>query len=409
MNKVLVELKERGFLQQCTDWDRLSDYLDNNKVSMYVGIDPTASSMHIGHIVPLFAMYHFQRFGHKPVILIGDGTATIGDPSGKTEMRKMLSMQEIQNNAKTIAKQVERIVDFSNGNAKMLFNSSWLLNLNYIEFLREIGKHFSVNRMLTFESYKQRLEKGLSFIEFNYQLLQSYDFLQLYKNENVHLQTGGDDQWGNIVAGIDLIRRIESGEDAFGLTYTLVTRSDGKKMGKSENGAVFLSKELYSPYDFYQYWRNVTDEDVYSFMKRFTFMDLDEIREYEKASSTTVNEAKARLAFEQTKIVHSEEEAIKAQEAAKALFSGSANSIGVPSFTMKLDDLKASLLVVDLFTQSGLTKSKSEARRLINQGGAYLNDQKIEDLDLMVNEKDLQEDYLMLRLGKKKFMKVIFS
>ena len=318
MNAALQVLQDRGFIKQCTHSEELSDRMDKEKLTFYLGVDPTGRSIHIGHMVPFFAMHHLQEHGHNPIALVGGGTSLIGDPSGKTEMRKMLTVEQIQQNSAALKDQLGTVVDFSDhkdptkGKAIMLNNYDWLGKLNYIEFLRDIGRHFSVNRMLTFESYKQRLERGLSFIEFNYQLLQSYDFLVLNQQHNATLQIGGDDQWGNIVAGIELIRKIE-GKDSYGLTFNLITRSDGQKMGKSEKGAVFLDPEMFSPYDFFQYWRNVNDEDVIKFLKLFTFLPLDEIKEYEDVNRN-INEAKERLAFEQTKIIHGLEEADKALE-----------------------------------------------------------------------------------------------
>ncbi len=410
MNKSLETLQKRGFLKQCTDLERLSSYLDNNSVRFYCGTDPTGPSLHIGHIVPLFAMHHLQKDGHRPIVLVGDGTATIGDPSGKTEMRKMLSFEQIQDNAKAISKQIGRIIDLSDKSSAIIrYNSKWLMDLNYIRFLRDIGKHFSVNRMLTFESYKQRLERGLSFIEFNYQLLQSYDFLKLYQDEECKLQIGGDDQWGNIVAGIDLIRRKEKKEDAFGLTFNLITRADGKKMGKSEKGAVFLDKNLFSCYDFFQYWRNVCDDDVFRFMKMFTFMELDEIREYEEGNKYTINQAKEKLAYEQTKIIHGKKEADKALEAARALFTGSSDAKGIPSVTVDKSKLADGLSVIELFALTELCKSNGEARRLIQQGGARINEEKVVDINAKVYEKDLDKDQLILKAGKKRFFKVVFK
>ncbi|MFA7125846.1 MAG: tyrosine--tRNA ligase, partial [Sphaerochaetaceae bacterium] len=298
MNNALRVLSDRGFIKQCTDFEALSALMDQQSVRFYLGVDPTGRSIHIGHMVPFFAMHHMQEAGHEPVALVGGGTAMIGDPSGKTEMRKMLSIEEIQSNSACLKDQLGTVVDFCSqpqhgkGKAIMLNNYSWLGSLNYIEFLRDIGRHFSVNRMLTFESYKQRLERGLSFIEFNYQLLQSYDFLTLYREQGCRLQIGGDDQWGNIVAGIELIRKIE-GAECYGLTFNLITRADGQKMGKSEKGAVFLDPSLFSPYDFFQYWRNVNDADVLKFMKLFTFLPLEEINSYDNPH-VNINEAKER-------------------------------------------------------------------------------------------------------------------
>ncbi len=414
MNKTLKILQDRGFIKACTDLDALSDLMDREPVSFYVGVDPTGQSVHIGHMVPFFAMHHMQEGGHNPIALVGGGTAMIGDPSGKTEMRKMLTKEQIASNVESIKKQLGTVIDFSDtpasgwGKAKIANNGDWLLGLNYIDFLREIGSQFSVNRMLTFESYKQRLERGLSFIEFNYQLLQSYDFLMLYRNEGCRLQMGGDDQWGNIVAGIDLIRRMESAE-CFGLTFNLIMRADGQKMGKSEKGAVFLDPTLYSPYDFYQYWRNVNDEDVIRFMKLFTFLTLEEISGYEK-SGVNINEAKERLAWEQTKIIHGQEEADKARDAAKAVFGGAASPAareGMPSMEMDSSELRDGKAAVELFVSSGLVSSNSDGRRLISGGGAHINDRKIESHDQSIDMSWCDDQgELILRSGKKKFFRI---
>lgn len=409
MNKALQTLIDRGFFKACTDIDALSDLMDAGPVKFYVGVDPTGPSVHIGHMVPFFAMHHLQENGHNPIALVGGGTSMIGDPSGKTEMRKMLTPEQIDHNSACIKKQLGSVVNFNKevpegwGHACMLNNADWIRNLNYIDFLRDIGKHFSVNRMLTFESYKQRLERGLSFIEFNYQLLQSFDFLTLYRNEGCRLQIGGDDQWGNIVAGIDLIRKKE-GADCYGLTFNLITRADGKKMGKSEKGAIFLDPNLCSPYDFYQYWRNVNDADVIKFMKLFTFMSLDEIESYKNVN---INEAKVRLAWEQTKITHGEEEADKARDAAKAIFSTGGNKEGMPSDNISRKELEEGIGVIDFFFMTGLFNTKSDVRRLLQGGGGSLNEEKVTDIKAMVDTEYIKDNEIIVRAGKKKFFRFI--
>ncbi len=414
MNAALQVLQERGFIKQCTHAQQLSDRMDSEKLTFYLGVDPTGKSIHIGHMVPFFAMHHLQEHGHHPIALVGGGTSLIGDPSGKTEMRKMLTPEQIVSNSAALKDQLGTVVDFSDhkdptkGNAIMLNNYDWLGKLNYIEFLRDIGKHFSVNRMLTFESYKQRLERGLSFIEFNYQLLQSYDFLVLHQNYNATLQIGGDDQWGNIVAGIELIRKIE-GKESYGLTFNLISRSDGQKMGKSEKGAVFLDPEMFSPYDFFQYWRNVNDEDVIKFLKLFTFLPLDEIKEYEDPKRN-INEGKERLAFEQTKIIHGEEEADKALIAAKAMFGSQkiVSTEGLPFITLSKETLEGGVGAIELFAMTDLCSTNSDARRLIRQGGASVNDRKIEDEKSIIDVSWVDEDgFLLLKAGKKRYFKVV--
>ncbi|NQT58243.1 MAG: tyrosine--tRNA ligase [Bacteroidetes bacterium] len=414
MNKALKVLRDRGFIKQCTDLDALDSLMSEKPITFYIGVDATGNSLHIGHVVPFYAMHHMQEAGHNPIALIGGGTTMIGDPSGKTEMRKMLTIEQIRENSESIKNQLGSVVDFSpereEGKALMLNNYDWLGGLNYIEFLRDIGKHFSVNRMLTFESYKQRLERGLSFIEFNYQLLQSYDFLTLYKDHECRLQMGGDDQWGNIVAGVDLTRRVESGE-VYGLTFPLITRSDGKKMGKSEKGAVFLDPEIFSPYDFYQYWRNVADADVIKFLKLFTFLPLAEIDEMGDLQGADINRAKEILAYEQTKIIHGQEEADKALAAAKAAFTtgpvGGGDKDAIPSLEITADELAAGIPVMVLFSKTDLCASLSEARRLVQQGGANVNDAKVESIDSVIDSSWLKDGELMLRAGKKRYFRII--
>ncbi len=406
MPEGLHELKERGFIQQCSDMESLEKLLTSKQVTFYIGFDPTYHTLHAGHLVQLFVMTHLQRAGHRPIALIGGGTARIGDPSGKTEMRKILSYEQIAANGECFRKQISRFIDFSGDKALMLDNSEWLANLNYIDFLRDIGKHFSVNRMLSFETYKMRLETGLSFIEFNYQLLQSYDFLVLNQRYGCPLQAGGDDQWGNIVSGADLVRRVE-GKEAFALTTPLVTRSDGKKMGKTEKGALFLDPEMVSPYEFFQYWRNVADADVEKFLLLFTFLPIPEIRKLGQLRDKEANYAKEVLAFELTKIVHGEEEAAKAREAARAAFSSGEDTSAIPSVTVPAAELAAGIGVLDLFARTALCSSRGEARRLVEQGGALVNDRKVETPETVIDDSWLSGEELLLRAGKKRYFRVI--
>jgi tyrosyl-tRNA synthetase len=405
MNQALKTLKERGFFQQCTDIDGLSDLMDKGPVTFYVGTDPTGPSLHIGHMVPIFALRHLREAGHIGVVLIGGGTARIGDPSGKTEMRKMITYEQIDENVKLFEKQLNNFVGFDGKTAFSDNNANWLADLNYIDFLRDIGSCFSVNKMLSYEAYKQRLEKGLSFIEFNYQLLQSYDFLKLHERHNCCLQIGGDDQWGNITAGIDLIRRkLGSEEKAFGLTFPLVTRSDGKKMGKTEKGAIFINKNMTSVYDFFQYWRNVADDDVRKFMLLFTFLPISEIDEI---CSGDINNAKERLAYEVTKEIHGKEEAEKALSGAKAAFSGGGDKTAMPTVKIAKADLDAGMVVIDLYATAKFGGSKSDIRRLIQGGGAQINGEKVTDMQMVVTSANTDEDGdIILKAGKKKFCRI---
>ncbi|WP_053228430.1 tyrosine--tRNA ligase [Spirochaeta cellobiosiphila] len=406
----LKSLLERGFLQQCTDIEGLNKKMKEGPVTFYSGIDPTGPSAHVGHMVPIFAMTHLKNAGHNPILLIGGGTARLGDPSGKTEMRKMLSYEDIAKNGEAQAAQLKNFISFDDGSGKLMNNADWLANLNYIDFLREIGSQFSVNRMLTFEAYKQRMETGLSFVEFNYQLLQSYDFLELNRQENCHLQIGGDDQWGNIVAGIDLIRRMES-KEVFGLTFPLITRADGKKMGKSEKGAIFLNPDMCPIFDFFQYWRNVDDRDVKKFLKLFTFLSLEEIETLTAGTEAKdINRAKEILAFEYTKLIHGEEEAQKALDGARAAFSqgGAGSKEGMPSGEYSQAQIQAGINIMDLFTEVGLCQSKSEARRLVQQNGAAINGEKYNNIDYVVNDSHIDEEGdIILKAGKKRFFRII--
>ncbi|AAX17701.1 tyrosine--tRNA ligase [Borrelia turicatae] len=405
MNLALEILEKRGFLKQCTNLEALSTLMDKERVVFYVGVDATSTSLHIGHLIPFMVMAHLQRQGHIPIALVGGGTTKIGDPSGKDAMRKILSKEDIEKNVKAIRAQLLRIIDFSHG--YILDNSAWLDNINYIEFLRDIGVCFSVNRMLGFETYKRRIKDGLSFIEFNYQLLQSYDFYMLNKIKNCKLQIGGDDQWGNIVSGVDLIKK-KLGTEVFGLTLPLITRSDGKKMGKSEKGAVYLDAELYSVYDFYQYFRNVPDLDVKNFLYLFTFLGDDEIEHMSSVKGYLLNKAKETLAFEITKIVHGEDAALKASSAARAAFKGSeGDRADIPFFKLALDSLEGSILLIDLMVLSKVVSSKSEARRLINSGGVYIDKVRIGDQDYCLNKDNFINGEIELKIGKKRILRVI--
>ncbi|GHV19966.1 tyrosine--tRNA ligase [Spirochaetia bacterium] len=418
MNKAILNLKERGFFSQCTDIERLSQLMDEGPITFYVGCDPTGPSLHIGHMVPFFAFKHLRLAGHNGIALVGGGTARIGDPSGKTSVRKMLSYDDLDSNAEKIKAQLgDFLGGFDGKQAICANNKDWLADLNYIDFLREIGSHFSVNRMLSFEAYKQRMETGLSFIEFNYQLLQSYDFLQLYRRFGCNLQIGGDDQWGNIVAGMELIRRIEGDQSgrsgAFGMTFPLVTTSDGKKMGKTEKGAIFLSKEITPVYDFFQYWRNVQDDDIKKFLLLFTFLPVDEINRLCE-SGRNPNEAKERLAWEVTALIHGGNEADKALAGAKAAFAGGAlgDKSAMPSKNLPRARFESGYNVVDLFFDSGLSATKSDARRLVEQGGAFLVDSAgeaaaITDPKMPVTAAALSDGEVILRAGKKRFCRVV--
>lgn len=407
MNAALKVLKERGFFQQCTDEAVLDRMLEEGPVRFYAGFDPTGPSLHCGHLVPLFAMAHLQKYGHKPIALVGGGTARIGDPSGKTEMRKMLTVDQVRANAESLKCQIARFIRFDEDEALLLDNAEWLAPLNYIDFLREIGRHFSVNKMLTFESYRKRMETGLSFIEFNYQLLQSYDFLILRRRYGCTLQIGGDDQWGNIVAGMDLIRRLDAAE-VCGLTFPLVTRSDGKKMGKTEKGAIFLDAGMTSVYDFFQYWRNVADADVGKFLKLYTFLPTEECEALGARTDAGINEAKEILAYELTKIIHGEEEADKARAAARAVFGGDGGSReGMPSSEIPAAELEIGINVLDLFARTSLCASKGEARRLIAGGGASVGDIRVTDEKMIITADMAVDGEIILKAGKKRFFRLI--
>ncbi len=404
---VYDELKARGLIAQTTNEEKIRDLLNNDKITFYIGFDPTADSLHVGHFVQIMVMSWMQKAGHVPIALFGGGTGMIGDPSGKTDMRKMLTKETIDHNIACFQKQMSRLIDFSEGKAIMANNGDWLLNLNYIDFLREVGVHFSVNRMLAAECYKQRLERGLSFFELNYMLMQSYDFLELNHRHNCVMELGGDDQWSNIIGGVELLRRKEA-KEVYGMTFTLLTTSEGKKMGKTEKGAVWLDPEKTSPFEFYQYWRNVDDADVIRCLKILTFLPLEEINELEKLEGGELNKAKEILAYEVTKLIHGEEEAKKAQEGARALFGKGANTDNMPSTAItEADFTDGEIGVLDLMVKTKLAPSRAEGRRLIEQGGVAVDDVKVPSISAKLSlDKDFEKKYVIIKKGKKVFHKV---
>lgn len=397
-------LKERGFLKQLTHEEEMKEILGKEKVTFYIGFDPTADSLHVGHFIAMMFMAHMQRAGHRPIALVGGGTAMIGDPSGRTDMRQMLSKEEIDYNISCIKKQLSRLIDFSDDKAILANNADWLLDLNYVEFIRDIGIHFSVNRMLTAECFKQRLEKGLSFLEFNYMLMQGYDFLVLNQKYGCTMELGGDDQWSNILAGMELIRRKES-KPAYGMTCSLLTNSEGKKMGKTASGAVWLDAEKTTPYDFYQYWRNIDDADVEKCLALITFLPMEEVTRLGALRDAAINEAKAVLAYEVTKLVHGEEEAEKSKKAAEALFGKGVDMSTVPTVSISKEMINANIL--DILVQTEIVPSKAEGRRLIQQGGLTINEEKILDVNALFNESFLVDGSALVKRGKKKFYKLI--
>ncbi len=418
MENVFDVLRARGFVQQVTHPDILRQRLGSERLTFYIGYDPTARSLHIGSLLTIMAMAHMQRAGHRPLVIVGGGTAMIGDPSGRTEMRQMLSQDTIAQNVQALRAQLQRYLALEGDHGAIIVNNAdWLAELKYIDFLRDIGRHFSVNRMLTFEAYKQRLETGLSFLEFNYQLLQAYDFLVLFQRYGCVLQIGGDDQWGNLVAGVDLIRRVTDGE-AFAMTFPLLTTASGQKMGKTAAGAIWLDAELTSPYEFYQFWINVDDRDVQRFLKYYTFLPMEEITRLSALQGAELRQAKEVLAFETTKLTHGEDEARQARDAAHALFEGERSEsraqrvlagelAGVPETAIPQVRLTAGVAVVDLLVETGLAASKSAARRLIQQGGASLNGTRLAHLEAVVTSADLHDGALLLRAGKKHYHRVV--
>ncbi|MDR1563654.1 MAG: tyrosine--tRNA ligase [Oscillospiraceae bacterium] len=406
---VFEELQARGLIAQTTNEEKARELLNGGKTTFYIGFDPTADSLHVGHLLQLIIMAHMQRAGNRPIAIIGGGTAMVGDPSGRTDMRQMMTPEIIEHNGNCFKSQMSNIVDFSEGKASMINNGDWLLGLNYVDFLRRVGVHFSVNRMLTAECFKSRMEKGLSFIEFNYMLMQSYDFLYLNQNHDCIMQLGGDDQWSNILGGIDLIRRVE-GKEAYGMTFALLTTSDGKKMGKTQKGAVWLDPEKTSPYDFYQYWRNVEDANTIRCLKFLTFLPLEEIEKMAEWKDAQLNEAKELLAYEVTKLVHGQEEADKVRAAAKAIFGAGADSADMPATTLTDSDFESgSIVITQLLVSCKLAASRGEARRLIEQGGVSLNDEKVTDFKLELSKAQFGTEGITIKKGKKIFHKALIG
>ncbi len=408
MRNVFDVLQERGLIAQTTHEAEIRKILGEEKITFYIGFDPTADSLHIGHFMQLIVMKHMQNAGHRPIILLGGGTTMVGDPTGKADMRPMITQEEIQHNADNFKVQMSKFIDFEDGKAIMVNNADWLLKQNYVDFLREVGVHFTVNKMLTAECYKSRMEKGLTFLEFNYMLMQSFDFYKLNKDYGCIMEFGGDDQWSNIIGGIELIRRKES-KQAYGMTFTLLTTSEGKKMGKTEKGALWLDPEKVSPYDFYQYWRNVDDKDVIRLLKLVTFLPMEQIAEYEKLEGQELNKVKCVLAYEVTRMVHGEEAAKAANDAAMAIFSGGSDTSNMPSETVAASDLGDGMNVLDLLLQVNLIPSKGEGRRLIQQNGLSINGEKVTAVDMMVTPDLFEDGELVIKKGKKTFLKLILG
>ena len=406
---VYEELVARGLIAQVTDEEEIKELVNNGKATFYIGFDPTADSLHVGHFMALCLMKRLQMAGNKPIALIGGGTAMIGDPSGRTDMRQMMTKETIQHNVDCFKKQMARFIDFSDGKALIVNNADWLLDLNYVELLRDVGAHFSVNRMLTAECYKQRMEKGLSFLEFNYMIMQSYDFYSLYQKYGCNMQFGGDDQWSNMLGGTELIRR-KLGKDAYAMTINLLLNSEGKKMGKTQSGAVWLSAEKTSPYEFYQYWRNVDDSDVIKCLKMLTFLPLEKIDELSKLEGSEINKAKEILAYELTELIHGKEEADKAQEAARALFDNKADTNNMPSTNLTSEDFNDDeIAILDLLKKCSLIPSNKEGRRLIEQGGISVDDEKVTDVYAKIGKQSFEKGYVIIKKGKKVFHKAILN
>ena len=406
MANVLDELLDRGYIKQFTHEEETRELLEKEKVTFYIGFDPTADSLHVGHFIAMMFMAHMQRAGHRPIALLGGGTAMVGDPSGKTDMRSMLTKEQIQHNVDSIKKQMEKFIDFSDDKAILVNNADWLLDLNYVDFLREVGVHFSVNRMLGAECFKQRLEKGLSFLEFNYMLMQGYDFYVLNKEYGCKMELGGDDQWSNMIAGVELVRRKDQ-KQAMAMTCTLLTNSQGQKMGKTVGGALWLDPTRVSPFDFYQYWRNVDDADVEKCLSLLTFVPMDEVRRLSALEGAKINEAKTVLAYEVTKLVHGEEEATKAKTAAEALFAGGIDMSNVPTVTIAKEKLGSTIL--DIMAENKIVPSKAEGRRLIQQGGLSINGEKVTDVARTLTEVDIQDGSALIKRGKKNYNKIVIE
>ena len=401
------ELVARGLIAQVTDEKEIKEPINNGKATFYIGFDPTADSLHVGHFMALCLMKRLQMAGNKPIVLIGGGTAQIGDPSGRTDMRQMMTTETINHNVECFKKQMSRFIDFGEGKAIMVNNADWLMDLNYVDVLREVGAHFSVNRMLTAECYKQRMEKGLSFLEFNYMIMQSYDFYTLFQKYGCNMEFGGDDQWSNMLGGTELIRR-KLGKDAYAMTINLLLNSEGKKMGKTQSGAVWLDPNKTTPFEFFQYWRNVSDADVLKCIRMLTFLPLEEIDKMESWEGAQLNEAKEILAFELTKLVHGEEEATKAKEASHALFAGGANNANMPTVTVTAEDFPdGELDIISVLVKAGLCDSRGDGRRNIQQGGVSVADEKVTDISTKYTLDDFKGEGLIIRRGKKKFAKVV--
>ena len=406
MENVYDVLKDRGYLKQFTDEEAIKKLLGEEKITFYIGFDPTADSLHVGHFIAMMFMAHMQRFGHRPIALVGGGTAMVGDPSGRTDMRTMMTKETIAHNVACIKKQMEKFIDFSDGKAILENNADWLLGLNYIDFLRDIGAEFSVNKMLAAECFKSRMEKGLSFLEFNYMLMQGYDFYVLNQKHNCKMELGGDDQWSNIIAGINLVRKKKQ-ETVYGMTCTLLTNSEGKKMGKTAKGALWLDPEKTTPHEFYQYWRNVADEDVEKCLALLTFIPMDEVRRLGALKDAEINKAKVVLAYEITKMIHGQEEADKAKAAAEGAFGGSGDMSNLPTTEIEKANLGVSL--IEYLTENGILKTKSEGRRLIQQNGMSLNGDKVTDIGFALTEEAFKDSEAIVKMGKKKFHRIVLK